>query len=149
MKNEIKKQIQYTLLIFLFGMTVLSAQSQNRSGLCEPFDRKPIIMRFMARARDGGGTMPCVGTPLYDQFCGPDTENKISEIALFLTRTILFYRVSGIRTKNLLSGWGDYGYCIVMPQVWGIKLLPKDRALALHPIRREFRNPTITSCFHG
>ena len=77
---------------------------------------------------DGGGTMPCVGTPFaMTNFVAQTRENKISKMSYaYEDKTI-----HGFMATHQPTVWmGDYGYVSVMPQIGKLNLLPKDRALS-------------------
>ncbi|WP_223552187.1 GH92 family glycosyl hydrolase [Aestuariivivens sp. NBU2969] len=81
-----------------------------------------------ASNKDGGGTMPCVGTPFaMTNFVVQTRENKISEMPyVFEDSTI-----EGFMATHQPTVWmGDYGYVSIMPQIGELKLLPKERAMS-------------------
>ena len=76
---------------------------------------------------EGGGTMPCVGTPFaMTNFVAQTCENRISRMMyVYEDSTILGF----IATHQPTVWMGDYGYVSVMPQVGKLKVLPEERAL--------------------
>lgn len=87
---------------------------------------------------DGGGTMPCVGTPFaMTNFVAQTQENKISKMPYaYEDKTI-----HGFMATHQPTVWmGDYGYVSVMPQTGKLKLLPKERAMPFSH-ENEIANP--------
>ena len=119
------KKFLYPLVLPLFWITVLSAQNKMEVDYVNPLIGTPSS-GFM-EGRDGGGTMPCVGTPFaMTNFVAQTRENKISEMPYFYEDNT----IQGFMATHQPTVWmGDYGYVSVMPQVGKLKLLPKDRAL--------------------
>jgi len=76
---------------------------------------------------EGGGTLPCVGTPYaMTNFVAQTCENKISRMMyVYEDSTILGF----IATHQPTVWMGDYGYVSVMPQVGRLKVLPEERAV--------------------
>ncbi len=77
---------------------------------------------------EGGGAMPCVGTPFaMTNFVAQTCENKISRMMyVYEDSTIL-----GFMATHQPTVWmGDYGYVSVMPQVGLLRVLPEERAAA-------------------
>jgi len=76
---------------------------------------------------EGGGTLPCVGTPYaMTNFVAQTCENKISRMMyIYEDSTILGF----IATHQPTVWMGDYGYVSVMPQVGQLKVLPEERAV--------------------
>ena len=77
---------------------------------------------------EGGGTLPCVGTPYaMTNFVAQTCENKISRMMyVYEDSTILGF----IATHQPTVWMGDYGYVSVMPQVGRLKVLPEERAVS-------------------
>ena len=119
------KKFLYALPLLLFWMAYVPAQHKLEIDYVNPLIGTPSS-GFM-EGRDGGGTMPCVGTPFaMTNFVAQTRENKISEMPyVYEDNTI-----QGFMATHQPTVWmGDYGYVSVMPQVGTLKLLPKDRAL--------------------
>ncbi|HAZ02863.1 MAG: hypothetical protein A2W90_17120 [Bacteroidetes bacterium GWF2_42_66] len=77
---------------------------------------------------EGGGTMPCVGTPFaMTNFVVQTCENRIGRMLyVYEDSTIM-----GFTATHQPTVWmGDYGYVSVMPQVGKLKVLPEERATA-------------------
>lgn len=74
---------------------------------------------------EGGGTMPCVGTPFaMTNFVAQTCENKISRMMYVYEDTTII----GFMATHQPTVWmGDYGYVSVMPQVGQLKVLPEER----------------------
>ena len=99
-----------------------------------------------APGKDGGGTMPCVGTPFaMTNFVAQTRENKISEMPYVYEDTSIL----GFMATHQPTVWmGDYGYVSIMPQIGELKLLPKDRAMPfLH--KNETSKPDYYSVIIG
>ena len=80
-----------------------------------------------AQGLEGGGTIPAVGWPYaMTNFLAQTGESKMG-------RTSYVYEdkaVMGFLASHQPTVWmGDYGYLSVMPQVGGLKVLPKERAM--------------------
>jgi len=77
---------------------------------------------------EGGGTMPCVGTPFaMTNFVAQTCENKISRMMYVYEDTTII----GFMATHQPTVWmGDYGYVSVMPQVGQLKVLPEERTAA-------------------
>ena len=75
---------------------------------------------------EGGGTMPCVGTPFaMTNFVAQTCENRIGRMLYVYEDTT----VIGFTATHQPTVWmGDYGYVSVMPQVGQLKVLPEERA---------------------
>jgi predicted alpha-1,2-mannosidase len=75
---------------------------------------------------EGGGTMPCVGTPFaMTNFVAQTCENKMSRMMYVYEDTTIL----GFMATHQPTVWmGDYGYVSVMPQVGQLKVLPEERA---------------------
>src|SRR3978361_461132 len=80
-----------------------------------------------AKGLDGGGTMPCVGTPFaMTNFVAQTGESKMSRMNYFYEDSSII----GFLASHQPTVWmGDYGYVSVMPQTGNLKVLPQDRAL--------------------
>ncbi|WP_242093122.1 GH92 family glycosyl hydrolase [Aestuariivivens sediminicola] len=78
--------------------------------------------------RDGGGTMPCVGTPFaMTNFLAQTRQNKISRMPYAYEDNT----IHGFMATHQPTVWmGDYGYVSVMPQTGELKLLPEERAMS-------------------
>ncbi|HOW89020.1 MAG TPA: hypothetical protein PL037_01970, partial [Elusimicrobiales bacterium] len=76
---------------------------------------------------DGGGTMPCVGTPhAMTNFVAQTGENKLGRMMYVYEDNAIM----GFMASHQPTVWmGDYGYVSVMPQIGGLKVLPEDRKL--------------------
>ena len=75
---------------------------------------------------EGGGTMPCVGTPFaMTNFVAQTCENRIGRMLyVYEDSTII-----GFTATHQPTVWmGDYGYVSVMPQIGKLKVLPEERA---------------------
>ncbi|WP_242157812.1 GH92 family glycosyl hydrolase [Aestuariivivens sediminis] len=82
---------------------------------------------FMA-GRDGGGTMPCVGTPFaMTNFVAQTRQNMISKMPYAYEDNT----IHGFMATHQPTVWmGDYGYVSVMPQTGKLRLLPEERAMS-------------------
>jgi predicted alpha-1,2-mannosidase len=80
-----------------------------------------------AKGLDGGGTMPCVGTPFgMTNFVAQTGESKMSRMNYFYEDSSII----GFLASHQPTVWmGDYGYVSVMPQLGDLKVLPQDRAM--------------------
>jgi len=80
-----------------------------------------------AEGLEGGGTLPAVGRPYaMTNFLAQTGESKMGRTSyVYEDKTIM-----GFLASHQPTVWmGDYGYVSIMPQVDGLRLLPKDRAL--------------------
>src|SRR3982750_16165 len=80
-----------------------------------------------AKGLDGGGTMPCVGTPFaMTNFVAQTGESKMSRMNYFYEDSSII----GFLASHQPTVWmGDYGYVSVMPQTGDLKVLPGQRRL--------------------
>jgi predicted alpha-1,2-mannosidase len=80
-----------------------------------------------AKGLDGGGTMPCVGTPFaMTNFVAQTGESKMSRMNYFYEDSSII----GFLASHQPTVWmGDYGYVSIMPQTGDVKVLPEQRAL--------------------
>jgi len=78
--------------------------------------------------KDGGGTMPCIGTPFaMTNFLAQTRQNKISKMPYAYEDNA----IHGFMASHQPTVWmGDYGYVSVMPQTGKLKLLPEQRAMS-------------------
>ncbi|MFK5974717.1 MAG: GH92 family glycosyl hydrolase [Flavobacteriaceae bacterium] len=122
--NLFKKQA------FLFSFLYVGLQFMVGQEKKEVDYVNPLIGTAVAGfidGRDGGGTMPCVGTPFaMTNFVAQSRENKISKMSYAYEDNT----IHGFMATHQPTVWmGDYGYVSVMPQIGKLKLLPKERAL--------------------
>ncbi len=121
-----------TTLLILSFFTLTNCFTQNSKTKKQEVDYvNPLIgtaARGFAKGLDGGGTMPSVGPPFaMTNFVAQTGES-------FMSRMNYFYEDSsiiGFLASHQPTVWmGDYGYVSVMPQLGGLKVLPKGRALS-------------------
>ena len=115
----------YFLYLFFSIPIIVSGQAPDPVDLVNPLIGTSAI--GFSPGKDGGGTMPCVGTPFaMTNFVAQTRENKISEMPYVYEDT----SITGFMATHQPTVWmGDYGYVSLMPQTGTLKLLPKDRAL--------------------
>lgn len=120
------------LLILIAPIVALNGFSQKMTKIKEAVDFvNPLIgtaATGFAKGLDGGGTMPCVGTPFaMTNFVAQTGENYMSRMNYFYEDTSII----GFSASHQPTVWmGDYGYVSVMPQTGALKVLPEDRALS-------------------
>jgi len=75
---------------------------------------------------DGGGTMPCVGSPFaMTNFVAQTCENRLGRMIYVYEDTTII----GFTATHQPTVWmGDYGYVSVMPQIGPLRVLPEERA---------------------
>lgn len=124
-KKNIYKITFYSVFILSIGLQLLPAQGKMAVDHVNPLIGTSAL--GFSEGKDGGGTMPCVGTPFaMTNFVAQTRENKISEMPYVFEDT----SVKGFMATHQPTVWmGDYGYVSVMPQIGKLKLLPNDRAL--------------------
>ncbi len=121
------KQISTKTCYTVFGLMALCTMGQSKKAVDYV---NPLIGTPEAGFKDGldgGGTMPCVGTPFaMTNFVVQTSENKISRMPYVYEDT----SVLGFMATHQPTVWmGDYGNVSVMPQIGELRLLPKERAL--------------------
>jgi predicted alpha-1,2-mannosidase len=105
-----------------------SEKSKQEVDYVNPLTGTPLA--GFKKGLEGGGTMPCVGTPFaMTNFVAQTCENKMG-------RMIYVYEdstVMGFTATHQPTVWmGDYGYVSVMPQIGELKVLPEERALSFN-----------------
>jgi predicted alpha-1,2-mannosidase len=122
---KIYSKLAFLILLLLIGIQKLSAQEKLAVDYVDPLIGTPKA--GFNEGLDGGGTMPCVGTPFaMTNFVAQTRENKISEMPYVYEDNL----IKGFMATHQPTVWmGDYGYVSVMPQIGKLKLLPNDRAL--------------------
>ncbi len=118
--------------LFIILAAILAAScTQKTGGNKKEVDYvNPLIGTPLAGFKEkleGGGTMPCVGTPFaMTNFVAQTCENKMSRMVyVYEDSTVI-----GFTATHQPTVWmGDYGYVSVMPQVGQLKVLPEERAL--------------------
>jgi len=121
-----------SLISFIFLITCFVVFSQTK------FDKNKLEVDYVnpligtcqtgfKKGLEGGGTMPCVGTPYaMTNFVAQTNENKMG-------RMIYVYEdssVLGFTATHQPTVWmGDYGYVSIMPQIGKLKVLPEERSL--------------------
>jgi predicted alpha-1,2-mannosidase len=115
----------YCLYLFCASQVVSQGQTPDPVDLVNPLIGTSAI--GFSSGKDGGGTMPCVGTPFaMTNFVAQTRENKISEMPYVYEDK----SIKGFMATHQPTVWmGDYGYVSLMPQTGTLKLLPEDRAL--------------------
>jgi len=124
-KSEPSMKIRFLELLILMVAPLVTAQEKIAVDFVNPLIGTSAM--GFSEGKDGGGTMPCVGTPFaMTNFVAQTRENKISEMPyVYEDKTI-----KGFMATHQPTVWmGDYGYVSVMPQIGELKLLPNDRAL--------------------
>ncbi|MDB5246477.1 MAG: glycosyl hydrolase family 92 [Segetibacter sp.] len=121
-----KTSILFTVLLFLNYCFAQKPTTQKQ----EVDYVNPLIgtaATGFAKGLDGGGTMPSVGPPFaMTNFVAQTGESKMSRMNYFYEDSSMI----GFLASHQPTVWmGDYGYVSVMPQIGGLKVLPKDRAL--------------------
>lgn len=116
-------------LAFLLTISVISGAAAKKTPKQEVDYVNPLIGTAFAGFHDGlegGGTMPCVGTPFaMTNFVAQTCENKIGRMMYVYEDTTLI----GFMASHQPTVWmGDYGYVSVMPQVGRLSVLPEERA---------------------
>ena len=117
--------IKIIICLLLFNVQWVFSQEKLAVDYVNPLIGSSAL--GFADGLDGGGTMPCVGTPFaMTNFVAQTRENKISEMPyVYEDNTI-----QGFMATHQPTVWmGDYGYVSLMPQVGQLKFLPKDRAM--------------------
>jgi len=124
--------MKYIALLFmiLFSTVIFCFAKETNRNKQEVDYVNPLIGTPFAGFRgdsEGGGAMPCVGTPFaMTNFVAQTCENKISRMMyVYEDSTILGF----IATHQPTVWMGDYGYVSVMPQVGPLKVLPEERAV--------------------
>jgi len=111
--------------ILLLSTTLFAASNREAVDYVNPL----IGSAFTGfdKGLEGGGTMPCVGTPFaMTHFVAQARENKMGIMPYTYEDTSL----CGFLATHQPTVWmGDYGYVSVMPQIGPLKVLPKERAL--------------------
>jgi len=121
----------FILMVVLFCTTIsCTKQNPDKSKLEVDYVNPLIGTPFAGFNKDleGGGTMPCVGTPFaMTNFVAQTCENRIGRMLyVYEDSTII-----GFTATHQPTVWmGDYGYVSVMPQVGKLKVLPEERATA-------------------
>ena len=137
-----KNSILFCLIIFI----VSNSFAQKKPVEKQEVDYvNPLIgtaVTGFAKGLDGGGTMPCVGTPFaMTNFVAQTGENKMSRMNYFYEDTSII----GFLASHQPTVWmGDYGYVSVMPQTGKLKVLPKERALTF-----SHQNETSTPYYYS
>lgn len=118
------KNVSFGILIAINSFTVL-AQNKLAVDYVNPLIGTPVEG---FEGKDGGGTMPCVGTPFAMTNFVPQTrDNKISKMPYAYEDNT----IRGFMATHQPTVWmGDYGYVSVMPQIGKLKLMPDERALS-------------------
>ncbi|MGB5498372.1 MAG: GH92 family glycosyl hydrolase [Maribacter sp.] len=118
-------KLTFLIILFLTGIQNLSAQEKLAVDYVDPLIGTPKA--GFKEGLDGGGTMPCVGTPFaMTNFVVQTRENKISEMPYVYEDN----HIKGFMATHQPTVWmGDYGYVSVMPQLGKLRLLPNHRAL--------------------
>ena len=118
------KNISFGILLVITSFHVL-AQNKLAVDYVNPLIGTPVEG---FEGKDGGGTMPCVGTPFAMTNFVPQTrDNKISKMPYAYEDNT----IRGFMATHQPTVWmGDYGYVSVMPQIGKLKLMPDERALS-------------------
>ena len=120
-----------SILVISFQVILISCFSQYTPVHKQEVDYvNPLIgtaATGFAKGLDGGGTMPCVGTPFaMTNFVAQTGESKMSRMNYFYEDSSII----GFLASHQPTVWmGDYGYVSVMPQTGPLKVLPQERAL--------------------
>ena len=135
------KQISTKTCCTVFGLMALCTMAQSKKAVDYV---NPLIGTPEAGFKDGldgGGTMPCVGTPFaMTNFVVQTSENKISRMPYVYEDT----SVLGFMATHQPTVWmGDYGNVSVMPQIGELRLLPKGKGPTLFPQKRNFQTPLL------
>jgi len=121
----------YILLLIVLPLSISGSNAQKINKNKQEVDYvNPLIgtpFSGFKEGLEGGGTMPCVGTPFaMTNFVAQTSENKMSRMMyVYEDSTILGF----IATHQPTVWMGDYGYVSVMPQIGQLKVLPEERAV--------------------